>query len=526
MYLNAKQLTLITATLLLWLAVVLLFPYCRYYIDPDAVAYLTISNRYASGDFSRAVNGYWSPWACWLTALGIKSGLEAFASAIVVNTLGATGFLWVSNRLFNHFGLLPLLNRWLNAVLVIFLASAVYLQSFADIWQCFFLLLSLHMMLSGSFRNKPFYWILYGITGALAYFAKAYSFSFFILNTLCCGLLVMRGWEKERRKVYAGMVVTSLLTMLLLSAPWMYLLHEKYGIWMTSTAGKLNLSWYLTGEPFYKGDIVYFLPPTYSDSPYYWEDPYFVNGATPHFYTSFAYLKMQLVRMGYTLLKLVNSLNTFSAFALPAWLLCLLIVLPSRLRQFFPPQIRVIALSLLLFPTAFLLINFEPRYIWYTYPITLLIGALALQHLLPVIGNKHLRGLAVAVFSISFMCGPIWHIKPLIHAGKSEYTLAQLLKEQDIKGSFATNALTPDAHQRAARLAWFSGNPYYFTPVNTQRAQSEIHREIKRYNIQYFFYLTDLHTPDTTFQFQDEYGQPYPELLQGCGKMKVFRLQP
>lgn len=516
----------IAATLLLWLAVALLFPYCRYYIDPDAVAYLTISKRYASGDFINAINGYWSPWACWLTALGIKSGLEAFVSAIVVNTLGATGFLWASSRLFNRFSLLPMVSRWLHVVLVVFLASAVYLQSFADLWQCFFLLLSLQIMLSESFRTKRAYWVLYGITGALAYFAKAYSFSFFILNTVCCGFLVMGAWEKGRRKAFAGMVVTSLLTLLVISAPWIYLLHEKYGAWMTATAGQLNLSWYLTGEPFYKEDIVYFLPPPYGDSPYYWEDPYYVNGATPHFYTSFHYLKLQIVRVGYTLLKLVNSLNALSPFVLPTWLLSLLIVLPTRLRQFFPPGIRIVALSLLLFPVGFLLINFEPRYIWYTYPLTLLVAALALQYLLPLVGNKHVRRLTVAIFAISFMSGPVWQMKPLINTGKFEYQLAGMLKAEGIKGSFATNALTPEAHQRAARLAYFSENPYYFTPVNTQHANAEIYAEFKRYNIRYFFYLTDIHNTDTTFQLRDENGQPYPQLLQGYGKMKVFVLQP
>lgn len=518
--------TCIAAILLLWLAVALLFPYCQYYIDPDAVAYLTVSKRYATGDLWNAINGYWSPWACWLTAAGIRSGLPPFTAAIVVNTLGATGFLWISSRILFRFDLLPLIQVWLHLVLVIFLASAVYLQSFADLWQCFFLLWALLLMLSDSFRRKPTYWVLYGVAGTLAYLSKAYSFSFFILQTICCGFLVMRAWEKGQRKIYARMVIASLLTLFFLSAPWMYLLQAKYGSWMTSTAGKLNLSWYLTGTPFYQDEIVLFLPPPYHDSPYYWEDPYFSNGATPHFYTSFAYLKMQVVRMGYTLLKLVNSLNAFSAFALPTWLLSLLILLPTRLRQFFPTTTRTVALSLLLFPTGFLLINFEPRYIWYTYPLTLLVAALAIQHLLPLITNRYVRWLTVLLFAFSFIADPVWQMKPLIHAGRAEYELAQTLKKHGITGSFATNALTPQAHQRAARIAWFSGNPYYFTPANTQHAQGMLHEEIDRYGIRYFIYLTDLHTTDTTFSLRNAEGIPYPEALQGNGKMKVFLLQP
>jgi len=66
------------AALLLYVALLIIYPHYQYYIDPDGTAYLTISKRYAAGDIQRAINGYWSPWACWLTAGLIRCGYTCF----------------------------------------------------------------------------------------------------------------------------------------------------------------------------------------------------------------------------------------------------------------------------------------------------------------------------------------------------------------------------------------------------------------------------------------------------------------
>ncbi len=57
------------SALLMSVVLWLIYPHYQYYIDPDGTAYLTIAQRYANGDYAQAINGYWSPWACWLTAL-------------------------------------------------------------------------------------------------------------------------------------------------------------------------------------------------------------------------------------------------------------------------------------------------------------------------------------------------------------------------------------------------------------------------------------------------------------------------
>jgi hypothetical protein len=82
------------AVLMLFAVLCVIYPYYQYYVDPDGTAYLTISKRYADGDFLKAINGYWSPWSCWLTAASdqMRSG-SLFQPPLVINALAANWFL-------------------------------------------------------------------------------------------------------------------------------------------------------------------------------------------------------------------------------------------------------------------------------------------------------------------------------------------------------------------------------------------------------------------------------------------------
>lgn len=82
----------------------ILYPFCRYYVDPDAAAYLVIIKRYASGDFVTAANGLWSPLHCWLSALLVRlAGFGYFNAALAVNCIGGLSVIMLSQYLFNRF---------------------------------------------------------------------------------------------------------------------------------------------------------------------------------------------------------------------------------------------------------------------------------------------------------------------------------------------------------------------------------------------------------------------------------------
>ncbi len=477
-----KYFPLVSAALLLLLGVFLLYPHFQYYIDPDGTAYLTISKKYAAGDFARAVNGYWSPWSCWLTAILIKLGTSAITASVMINTIGATGFLFISGSFFRKFDIKTGLQWLMLPALSFFLCYAVYMQSFDDLWECFFLLAALRLMVSESFTGKPVKWLVMGFIGALAYFAKAYSFPFFILNTACCTfLLADRNWMK-----WLKISAVSIGTMFLISLPWIFALHNKYGIWTTSTAGPLNTSWYLVGHPFYKEGIGLLIPPVYKDSPYFWEDPYLVNGPTPHFWSSWHLLGLQVLRAGVNVWRLLKSMLQISCFFPLVTVAAFFFLRRSKKDGAGSKNLNIAILSFFLFPAGFLLVNFEPRYIWYMLPLSMVIGASWIQNNQVRLKNQLLKRLLAIAFTISYLVVPLAVTFTTSEEGCDEATLTAQLKASGIEGSFASNSITGIETQRLARLAYFSGNPYYYLS-NTHPDAKTLLAEMRRYKVKYYF---------------------------------------
>jgi len=499
------------AALLLYVALLIIYPHYQYYIDPDGTAYLTISKRYAAGDIQRAINGYWSPWACWLTAGLIRCGFAAIPASVIINTLGATGFLFISQSFFLKFGIIRKTQWLLDITLAFFLCYAIFWQSFDDLWECFFLLCTLRVMLAESFKHKPGLWVLTGLIGTLAYFAKAYSFPFFILNTICCTFFI----TKDNKALWLKMSFVSIGTMILCSLPWVWALHDKYGIWTTSTSGSLNMSWYLVGHPHWKAGIDVLLPPPYPDSPYYWEDPWFVNGDTPHFWDSWHLLGLQILRLGYNVFKLLRSMLqlsiVFPLIAIAAWLS----FRSGKWSALFVGDMKIVILSFLLFPLGYLLVNFESRYIWYMLPLGMVMVALWLQNN----SGKSRQRLLLILVLISFLVYPVWQMRNMYDEGSNEHIVTEQLREMNIQGSFASITKAGPEVQRTERLAYFSGNQFY--SVGTKNvSEKNLLKEMSRYHVKYYFTFDTSHSGN----FVDEGERPLPVIIKGSIEgLKVFQ---
>lgn len=492
--------------LLLLAAVAALYPYYRYYIDPDAVACLSVARRYAAGDYARAVNGYWSPLSCWLTALLIKWNIAEFRAAIIVNTFAAAGFLTAAHQLFARFinkrSALLLLTGTLAGVLV----YAVFKQSFADLWGCFFLLTLLLILLRDGFERKPALWVAGGFVIALAYYAKAYAFPFALLSAVIVTAFIIAhksafGWER-----WLKINIVIIIVALIACFPWFWALYRHYGQWMTGTAGSLNLSWYLVGHPHFKQGIHILLPPAYPDAVYYWEDPFLVNGVAPHFWNSISLFLLQIVRVGYNLLKFLNSANELSCFFFPIYTLALIGILFKKWREQAGIKLILVNCCLVLFPVGYLLINFEARYLWYMLPGIMLLGMLIIQRL-EVLLNRQGATILLIAFCCSFLTFPVWDMKTLFNEGKDEYAMAADLKQHGIDGSFASNIAYGKEMQHVVRLAYFSGNSFYYMPEAPEN-NMELLQELRRYQVKYYFHF---HMPfDNQVDFKDEQGHSFP----------------
>jgi hypothetical protein len=377
--------------------------------------------------------------------------------------------------------------------------------------------------------------------GTLAYFAKAYSFPFFILNTLICGYFLAYG----NKTLWIKICFISIAIMVSGSFPWINLLHLKYGLWTTSTAGTLNTSWYLIGHPHWKEGIGLLIPPAFKDSPWYWEDPWMANGDTPHFWNSLSLFGLQFLRAAYNCVKFTASIFQLSIFFPIILLVAIKTAYKKTGKLLFSDPFQILVLSFLLFPLAYFLINFESRYLWYMLPLSMVIGAVILQKgeaNFLIIGPGSILGpaslneedqrkrtrsfkipnvLISVLFPLSFLVYPFWGMKTMFNEGNAEYRLAQQLKASNIHGTFTSITKPGLSKQRAERLAYFSGNPYFSIPRQDVQFH-DILKETRSYHVNYFF---SFRNDGTEGGITDEEGKPFPVVfIDKDNSLKVYQL--
>ena len=469
--------------------VYLVYPLYQYNVDPDGTSYLTIAARYASGDYAIAINGLWSPWACWLTALLIKLGVAAIPASITINSIGALGFLYISDSIFRRFNFSTFIIWVFNIALSFFLVFAVFWQSFNDLWQAFLLLTVLRIMMSNGYTQKPILWVATGAVAAVAYYAKAYSLPFFMLNTFCCAWLVSGG----NKILWAKMVVIPIIVMLIGALPWVYLLHTKYGIWGASTAGPLNMAWYLVGHPYWKEGIDLLVPPVYADSPYYWEDPYLVNGIMPKFTDSWFLFGKQVLRIGYNCIMLIYSMCEITLFLpmIGIYMLVSMVVKTRFLGLSIP--LKLVYLSFLLLPLGYIMVHFESRYMWYMVPL----GMIAAVFVAGEMEKKYGWGKKkiILLFGVSLVLFPVWQLIKMANVGKVEYEYAQRLKLKYGKTIDVVSNLHP---RHLSKIAYFSGIRFFV--INRQVLPKNIDNvnAVGKISKKYFNFLNSKRKPNNT----------------------------
>ncbi|WP_157976898.1 hypothetical protein [Taibaiella helva] len=512
--------------LLLVLLVWATWPHMRYYVDSDALCYLNIAKQYLEGNFNHAVNAFWSPMGCWLTALLVKaSGLELFTAAIVVNTVSVIGLMVSTQRLFNRFRT-STFERWCFGLMSAgFWLYALYFQSFTDFWQYFFLSLGLLLLLRSDFTKKVWIWLLLGLLSSLAYFSKAYSFFFFPLMIFMAAVMHLRSLRPFPWQRLITICLVAGVVMLALDAPWLYLLHEKYGIWTSSTAGKLNASWFLVGTQEFRPGIRVVVPPPYEGSLFYFEDPYFAQGRIVHFYDSPGLLLRQLARIGYNALGWVGTGNRISPFFFLTWLITLVLLATKGWFRGLKLPLKILLLVYLVYPLPFWLFTFEGgRYTWFIMPAAaILFLVYAGERLLPLFSSWG-RKAFTAVFFLSFLVTPVSDLKKMWGKGEAEYRLAGELKRLGIRGAFVSNRSYADASISMAQLSWFSQNPWYCQPLNTANTGALL-ADARRYGVRYYFYFYEGAGDD--YQLTTPDGQALPDLTQNrVPGLKVFSITP
>jgi hypothetical protein len=131
------------------------------------------------------------------------------------------------------------------------------------------------------------------------------------------------------------------------------------------------------------------------------------------------------------------------------------------------------------------------------------------------------------LFPVSFAVFPIAKLVEMFDNGKREYELAAALKQSGINGSFSGNA-----HPRTmSKLAYFSGNPYYYVARTDTVTSPEMLKELRQYRIKYFIdFSKEKGFSPAPFKYHplaDENGKTFPAIpVKGAENVQILLINP
>ena len=467
-------------SLLWWL----LAPYLGYLLDSDGVAYLTIARRVADGDFQKSINGLWSPLNSWVLAPFIKMGFNAWEVAKVFNFFVGLCLIVLVNKLNQLFIEDGRMRKWMLLPLPIVIVYFSYFQMFGDLLQLIFIVAYLCVLYSKSFQFQTSYLLFAGVLIGIGFYAKAYALVFLILHSAVFYGLHFWNSTITRRQLISSLSLTIGTTLLIMS-PWIIILHQKYQVWsLTGLAGKLNMSWYILSHKTFRADIHLLIPPSYNDSPSFWEDPFGSQGKLSSPFSSFYCFGRWLLRVGHTLWIAVKCYSQLSLLSIPflVWVIHQFYKLRFSLKSW---QLEwQLLLTILLFPVGYLTMHIETRYIWLgAFLLLILMFRYVCHHKTQWNFTKLLIVIGVILFSFSLY--PLYDVWNLRYKNRDLFVLADQLKQRNIHGKFASDA---DDEGQMWVVAYLS-NTVNYTIEQDQFAFEELMPEIERYQID--FYIAD-----------------------------------
>lgn len=446
------------------------WPLYQYVSDLDAIGYMEVAHHYLKGEWKLAVNGFWNPLHSWLVVPLLKLGLNDWAAFKISNLIFSLGSLWAVYSLINKFSLDEWLKTAIQFASIIILLHYCYFELAADALLVFLLLIYFNLIKQEDFFESIPKNLLAGFIGALFYLAKSYGFPFFIFHFLVIHIFLNPSRSNAVKQLAAGF-----FTFFLFTFPWLMALHWKYGEWMIAF-GKFNAHWNFSGEPL-PGPV--FQTPPHEGSSSVWEDPWHVKVDNLQ---SVPFIKVALHQIRVVLFNFqawVKNIHDLS-FLAPA----ILFVSGFMYFKHKTKEWLYLLIGMLALPSGYLLLHLETRFIWASSFIFFIAGALLMQQLFLHAQMKNWQRSIVWLFFFgSFLLEPINQLKDQVYGHKSIFDTAEQMKQQQINGSFTSNAKVDECMV----FAYLSKNPFY-TINKPSYYTKELLTEIRQYKIRYYFF--------------------------------------
>jgi len=469
----------------------------------DATLYLSIAEKYMRGDFVNAVNGYWGPLLSWLLipflSFGSAPVFAINALDLIFGLLTIAG-VWMLSYRFE-------INEKIRGIILLLLVPILLFISLIEPMDSLLLCILVYylaVVFKDTYPDRLYNGIMSGLLGSFAYFSKPYGFPFFVSHFLLINVCqYFRNSSAVRKRNVLKNLLAGFVLFSLLSGVWVALISIKYNHLTFSNMGRgvfASLGPGTSHETLEKGDPIFFegfFEPPNKTAFVIYEDPSFArkNTWSPlESWSSFKHFTSNVSENIFECLRIYESYSRLSVAIIIVYILLL----------FYQPLNELIShgdiiyplLTLILYTSGYMPFHLEARYLWIVNILLLLMGGKVLTILFKTyfLKNDISKIILTIFFILSFAVTPI---KSAIDVGRRDINKemhdlgTKLNKLYDIKGNIASNRQkTHDSWHKTFRLAYWLQSRYYGQP-REDISDNELMNELKRYNIDYYFFWGD-----------------------------------
>ena len=474
--------------MLYMISAILLFNYYQYILISDGVSYITIAKEYALQHYDYAVNGYWSPLFTWLLAPFLIFGttpMYMVHSAKILSLIIGLITLIGLNSLFSKF----ITDEKLKIITILTLVPSILFFAFylvtPDLLLICVLVFYFNLIFDPNYSSRLSNGVSCGILGALAYFSKSYAFFFFVCHFIVFNLyFYLKNHDQVDRTRIKKNCIVGLIIFLALTGIWIGLISDKYHEVTIGTAGSYNQAVMgpesLGHPPLYQGLISPPNPLAISS----WEDPSYFNVTQWSPFKSYNNFLFEINLIIKNIIKTFNILMSFSLLSLIIIFGALIFLIKKDGDKESKNKLIYLLLTIFIFTAGYWLIFIEGRYLWMILILILLLGVFLLDVLFK---NKYIpkkvRNILVLILLLSFIIMPLQSLYENVNVDKISYDESTSLKiNYNIHGHIASN--TEWAYSLV--LSYFL-NAQYYGQVRSGENQTELEKDLKNNNIDYYF---------------------------------------
>jgi hypothetical protein len=464
------------------------------YIGCDAIAYINMAQGYAIGDFSDAINGYWSPLYSWLMIPFFLSGFTPLYGTLVSKALSLViGFFTIISvkLLLNTLKTSKIVQQAVLVSLIPVVLFFALMYNTPDVLVVSIIIIYLSIIFKSDYSNNLVYGILCGFMGALAYLSKSYAFPFFLAHFILFNLIYyFKDINSLKKKTILKNLVLGLSVFFVISGLWAGVISEKYDRITISTSGEVNHN--LVGPEYTLNPTKYINHPVYSDgllkppnnlSNSIWDDMSYLKMKEWSSFESWESFYHQINILWLNILYTIKIIQSFFLMAVILLIAMIIFIFRSKSSKIAKERVIYLLITMFIYTLGYCFIAVEWRYLWPIFILLIVSSFYIVDNLYKSKTiNFNIRNILLFILIISFIFQPISEITMFANDENTYYDLSNTLKDKyGINGNIAS-----DSWGDTLTLSYYLETKYYGQPKKYNDSM-DLQKELEENNIDYYF---------------------------------------